>query len=90
MEYEQLLNFFRHELTEEEREDVEFDLREVYNRICHARDSILFHASEMALDNEGSCSVCDGWFCPTSPNFVCDYTVDMDDCDYCHGPEERK
>lgn len=52
------------------------------------------------------CSICGeglGWYCPDSPNHVCEYYgyhwgddesdepyTDEDDCIYCHQPEERK
>jgi hypothetical protein len=31
-----------------------------------------------------------GWHCPTSPSGVCVYSEDLDHCDYCGEPEERK
>lgn len=44
------------------------------------------------------CDVCGthfGWFCPESPNGVCDYdqpdgSYDEDNCIHCGNPEERK
>jgi hypothetical protein len=44
------------------------------------------------------CHVCGGyfeWYCPDSPNHLCDYTqedgsYDEDFCRYCGQPEERK
>ena len=44
------------------------------------------------------CTVCDkcfGWYCPTSPDHLCDYeqedgTYNNDICRYCGQPEERK
>ena len=39
------------------------------------------------------CNVCGnsfGWWCPKSPTNLCKYTDDMDSCDYCGHPEERK
>lgn len=42
-----------------------------------------------------SCEVCGkglGWWCPKSPNNLCDYDPpgDFDHCRFCGNPEERK
>lgn len=53
------------------------------------------------VHDSAKCDVCGkdyGWWCPDSPNHVCDYEHkdkhgtydDEDDCKYCHSPEERK
>ena len=39
------------------------------------------------------CAVCEadgGWWCPSSRNHVCEYSVDFDSCDFCGAPDERK
>jgi len=59
-------------------------------------------------DSSAQCEVCGkwlGWWCPDSPNHVCEYYgkhpswynpygeeefYNEDDCIYCHEPEERK
>lgn len=53
--------------------------------------------------NSVKCEICGeylGWYCPESPNHVCDYEhydeemggryIDEDSCIYCGHPEERK
>lgn len=39
------------------------------------------------------CAICMdhlGWFCPESPNHLCDYPDDDECCTHCGQPEERK
>ena len=39
------------------------------------------------------CRICGedgGWWCPDSPDHLCLYTDDFDQCDFCGQPEERK
>lgn len=41
------------------------------------------------------CTICRknfGWYCPTSPDKLCNYDPpgNSDDCNYCHQPDERK
>lgn len=47
----------------------------------------------------GACWICGkefGWYCPDSPDHICDYYHEdlkgfyQDDCIYCHQPKERK
>lgn len=51
------------------------------------------HAYEQAEYGGAYCAVCGdrgGWWCPTSPTHVCQYSRDFDSCDFCGEPEERK
>jgi hypothetical protein len=54
------------------------------------------------LSWSGSCWICGkdfGWYCPDSPDHICDYHYNGEDgnvgynpdcCKYCHQPDERK
>ncbi len=47
--------------------------------------------AERRRDEWASPSCLDGWMCPKSPTGACEYeNGDMDECDHCGFPEERK
>jgi hypothetical protein len=54
------------------------------------------HKAKKCGNSDGSylmCEYCDadlGWYCPASPTKVCIYSEDLDHCDYCGEPSERK
>lgn len=51
------------------------------------------HVEVVQVNETATCTTCGvstGWYCPTSPNKTCCYSVDEDFCDYCGSPDERK
>ena len=76
------------------------ELNKEMNNI-HAKIRVLKRECTHEIINQNDYAVCNecgedfGWYCPDSPNHICEYeqedgTYDEDSCRYCGQPEERK
>jgi len=77
--------------------DVKKEEETIRDEIKHLKSSCI-HEFRKDTYGEAKCGVCEtrsGWWCPDSPDHLCDYTqedgeYDEDCCRYCGHPEERK
>lgn len=89
-------------MTENERKTRIYEIKLEINKL-NAQLKELKHDCKCYehIINKNDCAVCDvcgeyfGWWCPESPDHVCDYnqkdgSYDEDNCRYCGDPEERK
>lgn len=76
------------ELREAKNRQIELELK------CAANGHAVFQSSFGGAE----CAICTaelGWWCPSSPNHLCDYNQEdgeynPDQCRFCGQPEERK
>ncbi len=75
--------------TEQYLEDAHEAIEELTPKLGEERRK--FVQAEREKDTWASPSCVDGWMCPGSPTGACEYeNGDMDSCDHCGFPEERK
>ncbi len=75
--------------TQEYLNSAKIAIEELTPKLCKERRE--FVQAEREKDEWASPSCIDGWMCPESPTGACEYeNGDMDECDHCGYPEERK
>ena len=69
--------------------EAEKGLSNIVDKLAEERKELV--TAERKKDEWASPSCADGWLCPDSPTGVCSYeNGDMDACDHCVFPDERK
>ena len=81
---------------EQEKQKARIKVAEKELRDAHAaHECVVEPATPGETDGFAICPICRhvfGWWCPNSPDHLCDYEPpgNPDNCNYCHEPDERK
>lgn len=78
-----------------ETEQLKLELCEKPSHVCHVAEIPGDYYAEEEWRSDGawceSCGLDMGWYCPKSPDHICQYEKgDSDCCDFCEMPSERK